>query len=509
MDSTLYAFEEKLRTNLLDVSSAEELRLVIAVSGGPDSLSLLFALDRLSESLNLSLFGAHINHGVRGSDSSADSNFVEKIFKTLEIPFIIGKGQSYIEKGSLSNVSEDFLRNERFEFLTKALKKFDAHFIALGHTSDDQVETVLMNLIRGTGIKGLGGISKKTERIIKGDKIFLIRPLLNFTKADTVNYCKQIGIVPRIDSTNSSLVYTRNRIREDLIPKIEREYNPQFRSAVLRLTDVAKKNNQYMESVVTRYWNSIVSNYDGVWVINKEKYCSLDRVLRDQLLLKSVIRIQGHTLGVEQKHLDILDNFLQKQFDGEVPFYPGLKIIVTSEYILIGTPSLMSQYPKFSGEKYLLRFNQKNILGDWIVEAKQIMKKDQVGIKLNPYRQDDKSYKYSPISLNYWPDGLSAYCNLDQVGNKLWVRTRKCGDVFNPLGISNNKKLKKFMIDSKIQKIWRDSIPLVESPRGIVWVVGWRIANWAKVKREGENWIKLQFSPRLDINQRNSTFIEE
>ena len=116
----------------------------------------------MSESLNLSLFGAHINHGVRGSDSSADSNFVEKIFKTLEIPFIIGKGQSYIEKGSLSNVSEDFLRNERFEFLTKALKKFDAHFIALGHTSDDQVETVLMNLIRGTGIKGLGGISKKT-----------------------------------------------------------------------------------------------------------------------------------------------------------------------------------------------------------------------------------------------------------------------------------------------------------------------------------------------------------
>ena len=105
-------------------------------------------------------------------------------------------------------------------------------------------------------------------------------------------------------------------------------------------------------------------------------------------------------------------------------------------------------------------------------------------------------------SLDYWPDGLSVYCNFDQVGNKLWVRTRKCGDVFNPLGISKNKKLKKFMIDSKIQKIWRDSIPLVESPRGIVWVVGWRIANWAKVKREGENWVKLQFSPRLDIRER-------
>ena len=161
MDGTLYAFEEKLRTNLLDVSSTEELRLVIAVSGGSDSLSLLFALDNLSESLNLSIFGAHINHGVRGSDSLADSKFVEKIFKKLEIPFMIGKGESYIEEGSHSNVSENFLRNERFEFLTKALKKFDAHFIALGHTSDDQVETVLMNLIRGTGIKGLEGKSKK------------------------------------------------------------------------------------------------------------------------------------------------------------------------------------------------------------------------------------------------------------------------------------------------------------------------------------------------------------
>ena len=138
---------------------------------------------------------------------------------------------------------------------------------------------------------------------------------------------KQIGIVPRIDSTNSSLSYTRNRIREDLIPKIQREYNPQFRSADLRLIDVAKKNNQYMGNVVNQYWDSIADNYDGVWVINKEKYCSLDRILRDQLLLKAVISIQGHTLGVEQKHLDIFANFLQKQFDGEVPFYTGLKTV--------------------------------------------------------------------------------------------------------------------------------------------------------------------------------------
>ena len=152
------------------------------------------------------------------------------------------------------------MRNERFEFLTKALKKFDAHFIALGHTSDDQVETVLMNLIRGTGIKGLEGISKKNERIIKGDKIFLIRPLLNFTKADTVNYCKQIGIVPRIDSTNSSLVYTRNRIREDLIPKIEREYNPQFRSAVLRLTDAFSTPLQLYTALSTLFlhWLQVI-----------------------------------------------------------------------------------------------------------------------------------------------------------------------------------------------------------------------------------------------------------
>ena len=509
MDDTLYAFEEKLSTNLFDVCSKQELRLVLAVSGGADSLSLLFALDRLSGSLNLSLFGAHMNHGVRGADSLADSDFVENIFKKLKIPFMIGKGQAHIEEQSLSNTSENFLRNERFEFLSKASNLFDAHFIALGHTSDDQVETVLMNLIRGTGIKGLEGISKKTERIVKGNKIFLIRPLLNFTKTDTVNYCKQIGVVPRIDCTNSSLSYTRNRIREDLIPKIESDYNPQFRSSVLRLTNVAKKNNEYIENVVNRYWDSIVKNHDGILVINKAKYLSLDRILRDQLLLQAAIRLQGHTQGIEQNHLDILANFLQKQHYGNVPFHTGLKIMVTSKYILIGITSLISQYPKFPTKKCFLKFNEKNILGDWVVEAKQIMRDDQVGIKLNSYRQDDKLYKSLPVSLDYWPDGLSVYCNIDQVGNKLWVRTRKDGDVFNPLGIPNNKKLKKFMIDSKILRIWRDSIPLVESPRGIVWVVGWRIANWAKVRREGENWIKLQFQPRSDINKKDPYFVEK
>ncbi len=509
MSNTLYAFEEKLSTNLFDICHEQQLRLVIAVSGGADSLSLLFALDRLSGSLNLSLFGAHMNHGLRGVESLADSGFVEKIFKKLKIPFVIGKGQAYTGKRSLSNVSENFLRNERFEFLSKVSKKFDAQFIALGHTSDDQVETVLMNLIRGTGIKGLQGISKKTERIIKGNKIFLIRPLLNFTKTDTVNYCMQIGVIPRIDCTNSSLTYTRNRIREDLIPKIEKDYNPQFRSSVLRLTDVAQRNNQYMAGIVNRHWDNIVKNHDGVLVIDKTKYHLLDRILQDQLLLKASVQLQGHTLGVEQKHLDILANFLQKQIYGEVPFHTSLKITITSKYIIIGTTSLISRYPKFLSKNCSLRLNEKNILGDWVVEAKTIMRDDQGGVKLNSYRQESKFYNPSYLSLDYWPDGLWVYCNFDQIGNNLWVRTRKGGDVFNPLGITNNKKLKNFMIDSKILRIWRDSIPLVVSPRGIVWVVGWRVANWAKVRGEGENWIKLQFRPISDTNKVFPSFSEE
>jgi tRNA(Ile)-lysidine synthase len=304
------------------------------------------------------------------------------------------------------------------------------------------------------------------------------------------------------------LTYTRNRIREDLIPKIEKDYNPQFRSSVLRLTNVAQKNTQYMAGIVNRYWNSIVKNYDGILVINKTKYHLLDRILQDQLLLEAIIRIQGHILGVEQKHLDIFANFLQKQICGDVPFHSSLKITVTSKYIIIGNTSLINRYPKIPSKECFLRLNEKNIIGDWTVEAKPIMRDDQDSVTLNSYRKDSKFYNTSSLNLDYWPDGLLVYCNFDQVGTSLWIRTRKGGDVFNPLGISNNKKLKKFMIDSKILRVWRDSIPLVESPRGIVWVVGWRIANWAKVRGEGENWIKLQFQPRSDINKRFPYFGE-
>jgi tRNA(Ile)-lysidine synthase len=208
--------------------------MVVAVSGGPDSVALLRLLAaRRSLSDRVSLVVAHYQHGVRGAEAEADATFVASLAAACELPFHLGRGSPR----PVAEVSEEMLREERYAFLQRVAAEVGARYVALGHTCDDQVETILFRLLRGTGVRGVTGMPQ-ARRL--SEMTTLIRPLLQVRRSELLSHLEQLGQPYRIDSSNHTLDFARNRIRHELLPRLEREYAADVRSRLLRLARTAE-----------------------------------------------------------------------------------------------------------------------------------------------------------------------------------------------------------------------------------------------------------------------------
>ena len=217
--------------------------LLVAVSGGPDSVALLRALILLSSEYQLHLTTAHLNHGLRGTEAEEEEDFVRRIShamgitcicKTVDIRMLqIGKGRSLEEIG----------REERYRFLNETAEACGARKIATGHHRDDQAETVLINLIRGSGLEGLKGIAP-----VRDDRI--IRPLLDVSRGEILEFLNREGFAYRVDSSNLDPIYLRNRIRNDLIPDLKASYNPRIVTGLCRMAEIVRREDDYLQNVV-------------------------------------------------------------------------------------------------------------------------------------------------------------------------------------------------------------------------------------------------------------------
>ena len=291
-------FEDKIQETIRKynmIKSGE--KVVVAVSGGPDSMALLNTLISLKDKLDISLCVAHVNHMIRAV-ADEETEYVKAFCEKNNIECYIKKVDvlSLAEENKIG--TEEAGRNVRYEFFEEVFEKTNANKIAIAHNANDNAETVLMNVIRGSGISGLKGIEP-----IRDNKF--IRPLIETERADIEKYCEEKNLNPKFDESNKDNTYTRNKIRNVLIPFLKDEFNPSIIDGLNRLSNLAAQENQYVENLVNKeYSNILLSQNDIEMVLDLKKFNVLDNFIKGRIILLCAINLFGNTKGIEKKHIE-------------------------------------------------------------------------------------------------------------------------------------------------------------------------------------------------------------
>ncbi|MBR3153217.1 MAG: tRNA lysidine(34) synthetase TilS [Clostridia bacterium] len=271
-------------------------KVVIAVSGGPDSMCLLHFFISIRKEYNLELFVCHVNHGIR-EESTDEEYFVENFCKKHNIKFFIKRvNLPEICKKEKKGLEEKG-REIRYSFFDEVLKKTGSNKIAIAHNLNDYTETVLMNIFRGSGVKGLRGIEVKSGNYI--------RPLINCKRRDIEEYCEENNLEPKHDKSNDDNTYTRNRIRNVVIPYIQKEFNPSFVDSIYRLSEISKEEGEYIEKMTElAYEDILVEDTKDRIILDLKKFNGLELVIKRRLIIGCIKRIFGTSKGIEKIHIE-------------------------------------------------------------------------------------------------------------------------------------------------------------------------------------------------------------
>jgi tRNA(Ile)-lysidine synthase len=445
--------------------------LVVGVSGGPDSVCLLHILAGLLKTLSIKIHVAHLNHMLRGSESDADADYVSHLAKELGIPATIEKRdvKAYRKEHKLS--LEEAAREVRYVFFSEVASSLGTGIVAVGHTEDDQIETILMHLVRGTGLAGLRGIQPlSTLRVADGAELKVVRPLLGVRREETEAYCATNRLFPRSDSSNQLPNYLRNNIRSQLIPLL-REYNPDIDKALLRLASAADSDLTYIGEETSRLWGPVAREQSEGVAIDRAEFSRLHPALKRHLVRSALQRLLGELRDIESVHTEKLLEALAKPAGKRLSLPKGLAFYGDYGYGLITAKKSPHHSLPFLEGGHRLNIPGETEFCGWRVRSRIL--------KRRPKKSDEEKMK--------------ACLDLDVVGRKLLVRSRQRGDRFQPLGMESPKKLQDFMVDAKIPRAWRSEVPLVCSPQHIIWVVGYRIDHRARVTPSTKRVLCLEF----------------
>jgi len=454
-------------------------KLLVAVSGGADSVCLLHILVKLQDALDIKLHVAHLNHQLRGIEAEADAQYVSNLAHQLGIPATIQQRdvKAYQAQHHLS--LEEAAREVRYTFLAQVARSIGTSQVAVGHTVDDHIETILLHLIRGTGTRGLRGLQPSTvwQSATNKDSLTILRPLLQVGRWETADYCQSQDLMPRIDASNLSLSPLRNRIRHQLLPLLQ-SYNPRVAEALLRTARIATDDLAFLDREVIRIWDEVVQKEGGTTILDKERFSHLPPPLKRNLLRAAIEKLLGNLRDIETRHIEEIMAALTKPAGKRLNLPGGLIFSVEYDKYLLGSdPAALSPFPSLEAE-FSLKIPGETRLPGWCIEA-TIISREQMAEKGK--------------GIGLINNGFTAYFDLDRTGNKLVVRCRQPGDKFQPLGMSQTKKLGEFMIDAKIPCAWRQQVPIVCSPEHILWVIGWRIDDRVKVTESTEQILCLKF----------------
>jgi tRNA(Ile)-lysidine synthase len=459
--------------------SDEKLKILVGVSGGADSIFLLYLLNAVKTDFNFEIFVAHVNHNLRGEESLQDSIFVENLCKNLGVTCIL-KNITIESKNGI----EEKARKARYKIFEDICKDYGIKYCALAHNADDNIETILMWLIRGTGLLGAEGIPK-TRFLDYSKKLVLIRPVLSFFKNEILDFLNNNNISFRVDSSNKSNIFLRNKLRNELVPILEK-YNPKFKKHVLNFSNIIAENNVFVDEILKPYLNDVILNFseqnlDENIVIDLAKYIGYNVAVQKNILIYA-LKNKANSYQIN-KLFELIQKDKNKNF--ELPLKS--KFLALKEYGFLTIKKTYKPvdlaFQDFASLNLLLR----GALATW-----QSNQSDT----FPHYVHNDKIeiFEIKKISeIENIKDKNIAFLDYDLIKNKdLVFRFRKDGDIFKPFGMTGHKTLKEFFIDEKIPISKRNKIILLAEKNEILWVSGYRLSEDFKVLENTKRVLKIK-----------------
>ncbi|WP_372995134.1 tRNA lysidine(34) synthetase TilS [Lutispora sp.] len=424
--------------------------IVVGLSGGPDSMCLLHVLMGLKEAWGLKIYAAHLNHQFRGRDADEDALYVKKKCEEwgIEVFIQVFNVPAYAKEKGLS--SEEAGREIRYKLFYEVAHKVGANKIAIAHNMNDNAETVLMNLFRGSGIEGLKGIEATRGEII--------RPLINVRRDEIEAYCHEKKLNPRIDKTNLEPIYGRNKVRLELIPYIEKHFNGNIMSTLQRLSDIVTIENDFLNKEAKKLLLKIAIIGENSIEYNINKMNDIHPALLRRVIRMGIEQLIGTLKGIEYRNIEGVLDLLGKSTGAAIILPHNIKAYISYDKLILRINTQSEPY------KYYLELeNDRDNIAEFFDFTVRLTTVDasQIG--------DIKKDKYK------------VYIDKGKVKQKLVLRNRFDGDVFSPIGLKGSKKLKEYFIDEKIPKEERDNIFLIADGKEIVWVLGRRLSEKYKI----------------------------
>ncbi|QGG48743.1 tRNA lysidine(34) synthetase TilS [Heliorestis convoluta] len=429
-------------------------KIVVAASGGVDSTSLLWLFREVSPYYPLDLVVAHYNHALRGKESQEDEDFIKALAHRLQLPFAVDSPpKGYWEKAKGNKMDE--ARKLRYRFFHDVAKKQGAQAISLAHHSDDQAETILFHLLRGSGLKGLAGMSLQQG--------MLLRPLLPFRRQELVEYMNLIGEAWREDSSNQSLTYSRNRLRHQVLPLLE-TFNPRLIESLNRTADLIRAEDAYLEERTQEVYKQVCTA-EGLHIAS---WLQLPLALRRRILYHYLRKHHSSAfLGLEKI------NEIEQKLSAKGSASPEITQVAGKR--VVREEGLLKLCEEMSVEERPYSY-ELTIPESYYEQSCQPIHEALGKVTLCCFPLNDERDKANVQSDPLKKKGKHILWLDDKVlkEGKLLVRSRRPGDRFWPLGMKGSKKVKDFLIDEKVPRRERNSVPLLVVGEKILWVMSYR-----------------------------------
>lgn len=443
------------------------MHVLVGVSGGADSVCLLYVLGRYRERIPFTLTAVHVEHGIRGTESLEDAHYVEQLCESLGIPCaIVSVPVAGIAKERRISV-EEAGRMERYRVFEEQAAKRGCDRIAVAHNRGDQAETVLWNLVRGSGLAGLCGMQPVREK--------LIRPLLFTDRFEIEQIVREAGLSWRTDRTNLETQYTRNRIRLTILPQMEEQLNRQAGAHIAQTAQRLGRVQAYITRMTERAAADCLAMEGGDVLLLREPYLEQDELIRQELLRRAVAVARGGEglRNVTSRHVQMLDRLMQMDCGREYSLPGDVRAVREAAALRIGT-------------------KREKAWDEALAAALEITGEGQYGIPGLRILVD-----IFPNEPSLWPEIIqekkyTKWLSYDTIKSNVLVRKRRTGDYLYIGACGGRKKLKDYLIDQKIPREQRDRLWIVADGAHVLWVPGYRISEAAKVNKDTKRIMRIQ-----------------